>query len=134
MGFPPEEIRHAPAKGFDDRWPLNQLAAQSKQREASDMGRVSGKIALVTGGASGIGRGCSSVLAREGATVVVTDVQEALGRDCVAMIEAAGGTAIFLPHDVTSEDVWIDVIAQVKDRFGRLDILVNNAGIGLAGP
>ena len=98
------------------------------------MGRVSGKIALVTGGASGIGRGCSSVLAREGATVVVTDVQEALGRDCVAMIEAAGGTAIFLPHDVTSEDVWIDVIAQVKDRFGRLDILVNNAGIGLAGP
>ena len=98
------------------------------------MGRVSGKIALVTGGASGIGRGCAEVLAREGATVVVTDVQQALGKDCVATIEAAGGTAIFLPHDVTSEDVWIDVIAQVKDRFGRLDILVNNAGIGLSGP
>jgi len=98
------------------------------------MGRVSGKIALVTGGASGIGRGCAEVLAREGATVVVTDVQQALGKDCVVTIEAAGGTAIFLPHDVTSEDVWIDVIAQVKDRFGRLDILVNNAGIGLSGP
>ena len=98
------------------------------------MGRVSGKIALVTGGASGIGRGCASVLAREGAKVVVTDVQAALGQDCVAAIEAAGGTAIFLSHDVTSEEVWIDVVAQVKERFGRLDILVNNAGIGLSGP
>jgi NAD(P)-dependent dehydrogenase (short-subunit alcohol dehydrogenase family) len=98
------------------------------------MGRVSGKIALVTGGASGIGRGCASVLAREGAQVVVTDVQDDLGRDCVATIEAAGGKAVYLRQDVTSEDVWIDVIAQVKDRFGGLDVLVNNAGIGLSGP
>ena len=98
------------------------------------MGRVSGKVALVTGGASGIGRGCSSVLAREGATVVVTDVQQAMGQDCIAVIEAAGGSAIFLPQDVTSEEGWIEVIAEVKARFGRLDILVNNAGIGLSGP
>ena len=98
------------------------------------MGRVSGKIALVTGGASGIGRGCAAVLAGEGASVVVTDVQDALGKECVAAIEAAGGTAIYLRQDVTSEDEWIGVIAEVKQRFGRLDILVNNAGIGLAGP
>ena len=98
------------------------------------MGRVSGKIALVTGGASGIGRGCASGLASEGATVVVTDVQDGLGRECVAAIEAAGGRASYLRHDVTSEEAWIEVIAEVKSRFARLDILVNNAGIGLSGP
>ena len=98
------------------------------------MGRVSGKVALVTGGASGIGRACASVLAREGATVVVSDVQDALGRECVATIEAAGGRAVYLAHDVTSEDAWVGVIAEIKERFGRLDILVNNAGIGLSGP
>jgi len=97
------------------------------------MGRVSGKVALVTGGASGIGRACASVLAREGATVVVSDVQDALGRECVATIEAAGGRAVYLAHDVTSEDAWVGVIAEIKERFGRLDILVNNAGIGLSG-
>jgi NAD(P)-dependent dehydrogenase (short-subunit alcohol dehydrogenase family) len=98
------------------------------------MGRVSGKIALVTGGASGIGRGCATVLASEGAILVVSDVQDALGAECVAEIEAAGGKAIYLRQDVTSEDAWIAMIADIKDRFGRLDILVNNAGIGLAGP
>jgi NAD(P)-dependent dehydrogenase (short-subunit alcohol dehydrogenase family) len=98
------------------------------------MGRVSGKIDLVTGGASGIGRGCASVLAREGAIVVVTDVQAAMGQTCDAAIEAAGGTAIYLAQDVTSEYAWIETIAEIKGRFGRLDILVNNAGIGLAGP
>ena len=98
------------------------------------MARVSGMIALVTGGASGIGRGCSQVLAREGAAVVVTDVQDAMGRETVAAIEAAGGSAVYLRQDVTSEDEWISVIAEIKDRFGRLDILVNNAGIGIAGP
>jgi NAD(P)-dependent dehydrogenase (short-subunit alcohol dehydrogenase family) len=122
------------SKGFDDPRPLNQLAAQTQRREASGMGRVSGKIALVTGGASGIGRGCANALAKEGATVVVSDVQDALGAECVAAIEAAGGTAVYLRQDVTSEDGWIETVAEVRERFGRLDILVNNAGIGLAGP
>jgi NAD(P)-dependent dehydrogenase (short-subunit alcohol dehydrogenase family) len=122
------------SKGFDDPRPLNQLAAQTPRREANGMGRVSGKIALVTGGASGIGRGCANALAKEGATVVVSDVQDALGAECVAAIEAAGGTAVYLRQDVTSEDGWIETVAEVRERFGRLDILVNNAGIGLAGP
>jgi NAD(P)-dependent dehydrogenase (short-subunit alcohol dehydrogenase family) len=98
------------------------------------MGRVSGKIALVTGGASGIGRGCALALAREGATVVVSDVQDAMGRDCVAEIEKAGGKGDYLRQDVTSEDGWMEIVGEIKARYDRLDILVNNAGIGLAGP
>jgi NAD(P)-dependent dehydrogenase (short-subunit alcohol dehydrogenase family) len=96
-------------------------------------GRVSGKVALVTGGASGIGRGAAEKLASEGATVVITDIQDHLGEEVVAGIKKAGGKAEYLHHDVTSEDAWVDVIGQVKAKHGRLDILVNNAGIGLGG-
>ena len=95
------------------------------------MGQLDGKIALVTGGASGIGAACATRLAREGATVVVTDLQDPKGEDLVRTI---GGGAIYLHHDVTSEDAWIAVVAEVKRAFGRLDILVNNAGIGLSCP
>ena len=94
-------------------------------------GRVEGKVALITGGASGIGCGCAEMLAGEGATVVVADIQDKLGRDVVAGI---GGQAMYLNLDVTSEDAWIAVVAAVEKAFGRLDILVNNAGIGLGGP
>jgi len=94
-------------------------------------GRVAGKVALVTGGASGIGRGCAELLAAEGAKVVITDIQDAKGAELAAAI---GGDAVYLTHDVTSEDAWIGVVAQIEKRFGRLDILVNNAGIGIGGP
>ncbi len=96
--------------------------------------RVKGKIALVTGAASGIGRACALLLAKEGAAVVATDVQDDQGRDCVAKIKQAGGDAVFLHHDVTSEDAWTGIIAETKKRFGKLDVLVNNAGIAIAGP
>src|SRR5580698_4969294 len=96
-------------------------------------GRVAGKVALITGGASGIGRGCAEKLAAEGAFAVITDVQDAKGAEAVAAIEAAGGRAEYLRHDVTDEAAWESVIGQVKARHGRLDILVNNAGIGLGG-
>ena len=97
-------------------------------------GRVQGKVALVTGGASGIGRGCAERLAQEGATVVITDVQDHKGAEVVEAITKAGGRVEYLHHDVTSEPAWIEVVGQVKARHGRLDILVNNAGIGLGGP
>jgi len=96
--------------------------------------RVKGQVALVTGGASGIGRGCAEKLAAEGAFVVVTDIQDALGAEVVAGIKAAGGQAEYVSHDVTQEDVWVDVVAGIQARHGRLDILVNNAGIGIGGP
>ncbi|MDD3836363.1 MAG: glucose 1-dehydrogenase [Phenylobacterium sp.] len=97
------------------------------------MGRVERKVALVTGGASGIGKACAERLAAEGATVVITDVQDEQGRATAEAIRAAGGKADYLSHDVTSEEAWVEVIAEVGKRHGRLDVLVNNAGIGLGG-
>ena len=97
------------------------------------MGRVAGKVAIVTGGASGIGRSCAELLAQEGATVVITDIQETMGRECVDAIAAAGNHAQFLAHDVTSEQDWISVIEQTVREHNGLHILVNNAGIGIAG-
>lgn len=93
--------------------------------------RVAGRVAIVSGGASGIGRASAIRLAQEGAAVVVTDIQDGPGKDVVAEIEAAGGSAEFIHHDVTSEDEWIAVVAAVMAKHGRLDVLVNNAGIGI---
>ena len=93
--------------------------------------RVDGKVALVTGAASGIGRACAERLAAEGAAVVLTDVAD--GAAAVDAIQAAGGKAEFLTHDVTSEEAWVQVITAIKAGHGRLDILVNNAGIAISG-
>jgi len=97
-------------------------------------GQVQGKVALVTGGASGIGAAIAELLAREGASVAVTDIDELRGPELVAGIEKAGHAAIFLHQDVTSEARWVDVVAEIEKRFGRLDILVSNAGIGISVP
>lgn len=97
------------------------------------MDRVKGKVALVTGGAGGIGRATSRLLAVEGAKIAVTDLDEAGGTAVAAEITKAGGEAIFLRHDVTQEAEWERVIAAVKGRFGALNIVVNNAGVGISG-
>jgi NAD(P)-dependent dehydrogenase (short-subunit alcohol dehydrogenase family) len=97
-------------------------------------GQVEGKVALITGGASGIGAACAELLAREGASVAVTDVDELRGPEVVAGIEKAGHRAHFVQQDVTSEARWVEVVTEVEKRFGRLDILVANAGIGIMVP
>ena len=94
-------------------------------------GQVEGKVALVTGGASGIGKACALTLAREGAAVMVTDLED--GQAVVDEIVAAGGKAHFRRQDVVDEDVWIRVVAECEERYGRLDVLVANAGIGIGG-
>ena len=92
------------------------------------MGRVSGKVAIVTGAASGMGKADAETLAREGAKVVVTDMNEEDGR---AVAEGIGDNAIFLALNVTDESNWESVIAATLEHFGRLDILVNNEGVFL---
>ena len=87
-------------------------------------GRLAGKVALVTGGSSGIGAACARAFAAEGAKVVVTDVQADKGRMVAA--EVAGD---FFEHDVADETAWLRVMAEVQALHGRLDVLVNNAGV-----
>ncbi|HEY6866709.1 MAG TPA: glucose 1-dehydrogenase [Candidatus Eisenbacteria bacterium] len=94
------------------------------------MGRVDGKVAVVTGGGVGIGRAACLLLGREGATVAVTDILDQESRAVVEEIRTRGGTARAWHMDVANEDEVRGVLAEVFDTFGRLDILVNNAGIG----
>jgi 3(or 17)beta-hydroxysteroid dehydrogenase len=95
------------------------------------MGRLEGKVAIVTGGAMGIGAATSALFAREGARVVVADVDETAGRDVVEKIIAEDGTASFMKLDVRSEDDWRRVVADTVALHGKLNVLVNNAGISL---
>src|SRR5437879_5772958 len=95
------------------------------------MGQVDGKIALVTGGASGIGEACVETLAREGAKVVISDIDDPRGAALAAQITASGRDAIYLSHDVTDEARWQAVVGEIERRYGRLDIVVANAGIGI---
>src|SRR3954470_1744467 len=96
-------------------------------------GRVDGKVALVTGAASGLGAESARRLAREGAKVVLTDLSADAGQAVADEIAAAGGTAVFFSHDVTDEARWGEVVAATLERFGRLDVLVNSAGIASGG-
>jgi 3(or 17)beta-hydroxysteroid dehydrogenase len=94
------------------------------------MGRLEGKAAFITGGASGLGRAMALAFAAEGANVAIADIDRARGRE---VVEAIGKNGLFLEHDVTSEEQWIANLAKAARLFGRLDTLVNNAGIGVRG-
>lgn len=98
------------------------------------MGRVEGKVVIVTGGAIGMGKSHSRLLAKEGAKVVVADINEASARQTVDEIEKAGGKATFVPLDVSKEDQWKAAVSEVLKRYGAIDVLVNNAGIIAYGP
>lgn len=94
------------------------------------MARVQDKIALVTGAANGLGRATATLLAREGAMVLLTDIDDANGEAAAAAIRAAGGHARYCHHDASSPDDWAAVLGRIREAHGRLDILVNNAGGG----
>ncbi|GAA4874248.1 glucose 1-dehydrogenase [Saccharopolyspora cebuensis] len=94
------------------------------------MGRLAGKVALITGGARGMGAAHVRTFLREGAEVVFGDVLEPEGR---ALAAELGQRCRFVPHDVTDEDRWIAAVRTATSAFGRLDVLVNNAGVLRAG-
>ncbi|MGN6330812.1 MAG: glucose 1-dehydrogenase [Motilibacteraceae bacterium] len=94
------------------------------------MQRLEGRVALVTGAASGIGAAIARRLAHEGATVLVTDVQDDAGDAVAKGIVEVGGRASYHHLDVTSESEWHEAVAATLGEFGRLDVLVNNAGAG----
>jgi NAD(P)-dependent dehydrogenase (short-subunit alcohol dehydrogenase family) len=96
------------------------------------MGRLEGKVAIVTGGASGIGEATVRLFALEGAKVVAADVEDARG---IRLVETIGKNAIYLHTDVTNEDDVRDTVKKTLDTWGRLDVMFNNAGIvGAVGP
>src|SRR5262245_5850344 len=89
------------------------------------MGRVSGKVAIVTGAARGMGAAIARRLATEGAQVMLTDILDDLGAQTAKDIGAR-----FLHHDVASADAWTKIFAETEAAFGPINVLVNNAGIG----
>jgi NAD(P)-dependent dehydrogenase (short-subunit alcohol dehydrogenase family) len=88
------------------------------------------KVAVVTGGGSGIGAACAKTLAAGGATVIVADHAAEQGQRVTAEITSAGGEALFLPVDVSKADEVERMVAQTVEKYGRLDLAVNNAGVG----
>ncbi len=93
-------------------------------------GRLNGKVAIISGGANGMGAAEVAMFAKEGAKVCVLDVREDLAQPVLDRVGREGGTAIFERVDVSNEDDWVRAISKTTQKFGRLDILVNNAGIG----
>lgn len=94
------------------------------------MKRFEGKVALITGGGSGIGRATSLAFAREGAKVVVDDIKVQGGEETLQMIKSAGGEAIFVKADVSKADEVEAMVQKAIDTYGRLDCAFNNAGVG----
>lgn len=90
------------------------------------MGRLEGKVAIITGALGGIGRADAMLFAQEGARLVLTDLSD---RGAEEFLSTLATEALFIRHDVASESQWIDVVASAEKRFGKLDVLVNNAGL-----
>lgn len=91
--------------------------------------RLSNKVAIITGSASGMGQAAAELFAREGASVVVTDISAEMGEATVRSIRNAGGRAIFVKANVADEDEVKQMVSVAIDAFGRVDVLYNNAGI-----
>jgi NAD(P)-dependent dehydrogenase (short-subunit alcohol dehydrogenase family) len=94
---------------------------------------LTGRKALVTGGARGLGAGMAEALARAGAAVVIGDIQEDTGKATADVLKESGATAAFVPLDVTDDASWESAVARTIDELGGLDIVVNNAGVEISG-
>jgi NAD(P)-dependent dehydrogenase (short-subunit alcohol dehydrogenase family) len=103
--------------------------AKSKARTTEGNGRLQGKVALITGAASGIGRASALLFAKEGASVAIVDLNEKAGKEVADVITSKGGQAFFAPADVTRAADCERAVRAATDKFGALNILFNNAGI-----
>src|SRR3989449_9332526 len=101
----------------------------SAELRGTHMGKLDGKVALISGGARGQGAAEAETFAAEGARVVFGDIRDAEGQKVEAGIRAAGGDAVYVHLDVTSEADWRKAVETATDRYGKLDGLINNAGI-----
>ena len=101
----------------------------SKYKQLFDL---TGRAAMVTGGARGIGRGIAQALSELGADVLITDIQREVGEQTVKALQGHGGRVAFYEHDVTDEAAWERACSEVLAQFGRFDVLVNNAGVETA--
>ena len=96
--------------------------------------RLEGKVAMITGGASGIGAESARLFAAHGAGVAIADVNDNLGRQVAGEISASGGSALYRRLDTSVEDEWREAMRAVLERFGRLDVMLNAAGVSGRGP
>src|SRR5213592_1349730 len=103
-------------------------------KERMTMARFDGRVALVTGGASGTGKATARRIAAEGGSVVIADLQDEAGAEVVEEIRRSGGKAHYVHLNVTDEQGWADAVDTTIAEFGGLDVLVNNAGIGDTDP
>ncbi|MFZ3561391.1 MULTISPECIES: SDR family NAD(P)-dependent oxidoreductase [unclassified Streptomyces] len=94
---------------------------------------LTGRRALVSGGAQGLGAGMAEALVRAGASVAIGDIQAEAGQEAAQALRKTGGTAMFVPLDVTDDAGWASAVASVVDELGGLDIVVNNAGVEISG-
>jgi NAD(P)-dependent dehydrogenase (short-subunit alcohol dehydrogenase family) len=101
---------------------------------AERIGRLAGKVAIITGGARGIGAAEARLLAKEGAAVAILDMRDDLGEAIAAELAAAGGEALYRYLDVTSEPSWERSVGAIEAWKGHIDVLVNTAGINVRGP
>ena len=97
------------------------------------MGRLDGKVAIITGGARGQGASEVELFTKEGAKVIICDVLDTEGKDVEIKVRSAGGEAVYAHLDVTRDDEWQHAVDLAESRYGSLDILVNNAGIARGG-
>ncbi len=94
--------------------------------------KLKGKVAIVTGSASGIGKAVAELYSQEGAAVIIADLPGSNGEDAAADCRSRGGQAIFIPVNISDEQSVLDMVDKTIREFGKIDILVNNAGIGMS--
>ncbi len=103
--------------------------------KGENVGRVKNKVALITGGVSGLGQASAIRLGEEGATVMISDLQDPLSGEALDSIRASGAEADYFHHDSTDEAAWETITEAILERYGRLDVVVNSAGVrGGGGP